>query len=141
MTKTTNINTIPISKETTLINVEMLPDETARQGGLQIDDVLDHMFNSSNTQPVVVDIYDGNNTPSSAYSLARIRIPGVPRKYLATQIRYFDEIGVLTPTQGRIILDPNDEVLKKDMIVCKDSFGREDWYIFLCLRLPYVSVN
>lgn len=141
MTKTTNINTIPISKETTLINVEMLPDETARQGGLQIDDVLDHMFNSSNTQPVVVDIYDGNDTPSSAYSLARIRIPGVPRKYLATQIRYFDEIGVLTPTQGRIILDPNDEVLKKDMIVCKDSFGREDWYIFLCLRLPYVSVN
>ena len=141
MTKTTNINTIPISKETTLINVEMLPDETARQGGLQIDAVLDHMFNSSNTQPVVVDIYDGNDTPSSAYSLARIRIPGVPRKYLATQIRYFDEIGVLTPTQGRIILDPNDEVLKKDMIVCKDSFGREDWYIFLCLRLPYVSVN
>jgi hypothetical protein len=141
MTKTTNINTIPISKETTLINMEMLPDETARQGGLQIDDVLDHMFNSSNTQPVVVDIYDGNDTPSSAYSLARIRIPGVPRKYLATQIRYFDEIGVLTPTQGRIILDPNDEVLKKDMIVCKDSFGREDWYIFLCLRLPYVSVN
>ena len=37
MNKNENINTIPISKETTLINVEMLPDETARQGGLQID--------------------------------------------------------------------------------------------------------
>lgn len=119
----------------------MLPDETARQGGLQIGDVLDHMFNSSNTQPVVVDIYDGNDTPGSAYSLARIRIPGVPRKYLATHIRYFDEIGVLTPTQGRIILDPNDEALKKDLIVCKDSCGREEWYIFLRLRLPYISVN
>ena len=141
MTKTTNINTLPISKEVTLINVEMLPDETARQGGLQIGDVLDHMFNSGNPQPVVVDIYDGNDTPGSSYSLARIRIPSVPRKYLATHIRYFDEIGVLTPTQGRIILDPNDEVLKKDMIVCKDSCWREEWYIFLCLRLPYVSVN
>lgn len=141
MTKHENINTIPISKETTLINVEMLPDETARQGGLQIGDVLDHMFNSGNPQPVVVDIYDGNDTPGSSYSLARIRIPGVPRKYLATYIRYFDEIGVLTPTQGRIILDPNDEVLKKDMIVCKDPCGREEWYIFVCLRLPYVSVN
>ena len=113
MTKHENINTIPISKETTLINVEMLPDETARQGGLQIDDVLDHMFNSGNPQSVVVDIYDGNDTPGSSYSLARIRIPGLPRKYLATNIRYFDEIGVLTPNQGRIILDTNDEVLKK----------------------------
>lgn len=141
MTKTTNINTIPISKETTLINLEMLPDEIARQGGLQIDDVLDHMFNSGNPQHVVVDIYDGDDTPGSAYSLARIRIPGVPRKYLATHIRYFDEIGVLTPTQGRIILDPNDEALKKDMIFCTDSCGREAWYIFLRLRLPYVSVN
>lgn len=141
MAKHENINTIPISKETTLINMEMLPDETARQGGLQIDDILDHMLNSSNPQPVVVDIYDGNDTPGNSYSLARIRIPGLPRKYLATHIRYFDEIGVLTPTQGRIILDPNDEVLKKDMIVCKDPCGREEWYIFVCLRLPYVSVN
>lgn len=141
MNKNENINTIPISKEATLINMEMLPDEIARQGGLQIGDVLDHMFNSDNPQHVVVDIYDGNDTPGSSYSLARIRIPGVPRKYLAIQIRYFDEIGVLTPTQGRIILDPNDEVLKKDMIVCKDSCGREEWYIFVRLRLPYVSVN
>jgi hypothetical protein len=141
MNKNENINTIPISKEATLINMEMLPDEIARQGGLQIGDVLDHMFNSDNPQHVVVDIYDGNDTPGSSYSLARIRIPGVPRKYLATHIRYFDEIGVLTPTQGRIILDPNDEVLKKDMIVCKDSCGGEEWYIFVRLRLPYVSVN
>jgi hypothetical protein len=141
MNKNENINTIPISKEATLINIKMVPDETARQGGLQIGDVLDHMFNSDNPQHVVVDIYDGDCTPGETYSLARIRIPGVPRKYLATHIRYFDEIGVLTPTQGRIILDPNDEVLKKDMLVCKDSCGREDWYIYLCLRLPSVSVN
>ena len=139
MTKTTNINTIPISKEVTL--VKMLPDETARQGGLKIGDVLDHMFNSDNPQSVVVDIYDGDDTPGSAYSLARIRIPGVPRKYLATYISYFDEIGVLTPTQGRIILDLNDEVLKKDMIVCADSCGLEEWYIFVRLRLPSVFVN
>lgn len=113
MNKNENINTIPISKEATLINIKMVPDETARQGGLQIGDVLDHMFNSDNPQHVVVDIYDGDCTPGETYSLARIRIPGVPRKYLATHIRYFDEIGVLTPTQGRIILDPNDEALKK----------------------------
>ena len=141
MNKNENINTIPISKEATLINIEMVPDETARQGGLQIGDVLDHMFNSDNPQHVVVDIYDGDCAPGETYSLARIRIPGVPRKYLATHIRYFDEIGVLTPTQGRIILDPNDQVLKKDMLVCKDSCGREDWHICLCLRLPTVSVN
>ena len=56
MTKTANINTVPISQESTLVRVEMKPDESARQGGLKIGDVLDHMFNSGALQHVVVDI-------------------------------------------------------------------------------------
>lgn len=106
MNKNENINTIPISKEAALVRVEMGPDESARQGGLKIGDVLDHMFNSGAPQHVVVDIYDGHYSSITSYSNARIRIPGVPRKYLATRIKYMDELGVFTPTQGRIVLDP-----------------------------------
>jgi len=140
MNKNENINTIPISKEATLVRVEMQSDESARQGGLKIGDVLDHMFNSGAPQHVVVDIYAGNYSMSS-YSQARIRIPGVPRKYLATRIKYMDGLGVFTPTKGRIILDPNDEALFDDMRVSKGSLWRDNWHMELRLRLPSVSVN
>lgn len=141
MNKNENINTIPISKEASLVRVEMGPDESARQGGLKIGDVLDHMFNSGAPQHVVVDIYDGRYSSITSYSNARIRIPGVPRKYLATRIKYMDELGVFTPTQGRIVLDPNDEVPFDDMRVSKGSLWRDNWHMELWLRLPSVSVN
>lgn len=141
MNKTTNINTIPINQEATLVRVEMKPDESARQGGLKIGDVLDHMFNSGNPQHVLVDIYDGHYSSISSYSQARIRIPGVARKYLATRIKYKDELGVFTPTQGRVILDPNDESLFDDMRVHKGSLWQDDWYLGFYLRLPNILVN
>lgn len=141
MNKTENINTIPISKEAALVRVEMGPDESARQGGLKIGDVLDYMFNSGASQYVVVDIYDGHYSSIASYSKARIRIPGVPRKYLATRIKYMDELGVFTPTKGRIILDPNDDALFDDMRVHKGSLWRDNWHMELYLRLPSVSVN
>lgn len=138
MNKNENINTIPINKEATLLRVELEPDESARQGGLRISDVLDHMFNSGNPQHVVVDIYDGHYSSIISYSNARIRIPGVPRKYLAARIKYRDELGVLTPTQGRIILDPNDKALVEDMRVSKASPWRDNWRVELHLRLPNI---
>lgn len=141
MAENTNINTIPISKETTLVRVEMEPEETARQGGLRIGDVIDHMFNSGAPQHVVVDIYDGHHSSITSYSLARIRIPGVPRKYLVTRIKYMDELGVFTPTQGRIILDPSDEALFDDMRVSKGSLWQNSWRVEMRLRLPNVSVD
>jgi hypothetical protein len=140
MTKTANINTVPISQESTLVRVEMKPDESARQGGLKIGDVLDHMFNSGALQHVVVDIYDGDYFIGS-YSRARIRIPGVSRKYLAARIKYMDELGVFTPTKGRIILDPNDEALFDGGGVHKGSLWQDNWHMDLYLRLPSVSVN
>lgn len=140
MTETTNINTIPISREATLVRVEMKPDDSARQGGIKIGDVLDYMFNSGAPQHVVVDIYDGNYFIGS-YSRARIRIPGVSRKYLATRIKYMDELGVFTPTKGRIILDPSDKALSDDMIVSRSSLWQNNWRIELYLRLPNISVN
>lgn len=140
MTETTNINTIPISREATLVRVEMKPDDSARQGGIKIGDVLDYMFNSGAPQHVVVDIYDGNYFIGS-YSRARIRIPGVSRKYLATRIKYMDELGVFTPTKGRIILDPSDKALSDDMRVSRGSLWQNNWRIELYLRLPNISVN
>lgn len=141
MKKNENINTIPISKEAALVRVEMGSDESARQGGLKIGDVLDYMFNSGAPQHIVVDIYDGHYSSITSYSKARIRIPGVPRKYLATRIKYMDELGVFTPTKGRIILDSNDEALFDAMRVHKGSLWRDNWHMELRLRLPSVSVN
>lgn len=141
MNKNENINSIPISKEAALVRVEMGSDESARQGGLKIGDVLDYMFNSGAPQHVVVDIYDGHYSSITSYSKARIRIPGVPRKYLATRIKYMDELGVFTPTQGRIILDPNDEALFDNLRVRKNSLWQDKWCIELYLRLPSVFVS
>lgn len=141
MNKNENINTIPISKEAALVRVEMESDESARQGGLKIGDVLNHMFNSGAPQHVVVDIYDGHYSSMTSYSKARIRIPSVPRKYLTTHIRYMDELGVFTPTKGKIILDPNDEALFDNLRVRKNSLWQDKWRIELYLRLPSVSVD
>lgn len=141
MAKTTNINMLPISKEAALVRVKIRADKTARQGGLQIDDVIDYLFDNNGLQYVVVDIHKGCYSWMSNYSLAHIRIPGVSRQYLAAWIDYEDSLGVFVPKTGSFILDLRDETITQNMRIHRGSKYGKDWSIELTLWLPNISVS
>ena len=136
-----HVNCIPINKESTLVRVEIRPNKTTRQGGLQIDDVLDYLFNHDGLQHVVVDIHEGYHSRISNYSLAHIRIPGVARKYLAARINYKDSLGVFVPQTGIFALDLKDETITQNMRIHRGPKYGNDWSIELHLWLPNISLS
>lgn len=136
-----HVNCIPVSKEAALVRVKIRADKTARQGGLQIDDVLDYLFDKNGLQYIFVDIQKGYYSWQSNYSLAHLRIPGVARKYLAAWIDYKESLGVFVPKTGSFILDLQDETVTQNMRIRRGSKYGNDWSIELHLRLPSVSVG
>ena len=88
------------------ITLKIQTDTTVPKGGLTYRTVLGALLSDTAPAPVYVDITGATSLIGNQYSSARIRFVDSPKRYLAAQIRYSENLGDLMPRTGSFVIDP-----------------------------------
>lgn len=99
------MNNTPDNREQD-ITLKIQADTTVPKGGLTYRTVLGALLSDSAPAPLAVDITGATSLIGNRYSSARIHFPDAPKKYLATQIRYSENLGERMPNTGGFVIDP-----------------------------------